>query len=136
VGGPPGDTGRCVAALLAAALLAGCGGGPSDDQQVRQTLRDFVKATADKDYKLICDQLLAPRLVDQVKAIGLPCEKALQRGLGDVRDPRLTIGKVTVDGDRASAQIRTSAAGQPPSADKVELSKVGGRWRVSSLGRP
>ena len=127
---------RCVAVLLAAAVLAACGGGPSDDQQVRQTLRDFVKATADKDYKLICDQLLAPRLVDQVKEIGLPCEKALQRGLGDVRDPRLTIGRVTVDGARASAQIRTSAAGQQPSEDTVELTKVDGRWRVSSLGRP
>jgi hypothetical protein len=136
VAGPRGEIVRCVAALLAAALLAGCGGGPSDDQQVRQTLRDFVKATSDKNYKLICDQLLAPRLVDQVKAIGLPCEKALQRGLGDVRDPHLTIGKVTVDGDRASAQIRTSAAGQQPSSDTVELTKVGGRWRVSSLARP
>ncbi len=106
--GPRGETVRCVAALLAAAVMAGCGGGgPTDDQQVRQTLDQFVRATARKDYKRICDQLLAPSLVDQVKSIGLPCEKALERGLGDVRDPRLTVGKVTVTGDRASAQIRT-----------------------------
>jgi hypothetical protein len=125
-----------VAALLSAAVLAGCGGGPSDEQQVRRTLTEFVQATAHRDYRRICTQLLAPRLIERVEEVGLPCEKALETGLGKVRDPRLTIGNVTVDGDRASAQTRTSAAGQPPSQDTVRLTKVGGRWRISSLGGP
>jgi ketosteroid isomerase-like protein len=127
---------RFVAALLSATVLAGCGGGPSDDQQVRQTLTDFVQATAHKDFKRMCDQLLAPRLVAQLQQIGLPCEQALQKGLGDVRDPHLTIGRVTVNGDSATAQIRTSAAGQAPSQDTIDLTKVDGRWRILSLGRP
>jgi hypothetical protein len=125
-----------VAALLSAAVLAGCGGGPSDEQQVRRTLTDFVQATAHKDYTRMCEKLLAPQLVSQVQQIGLPCEKALQRGLGNVRDPRLTIGKVTVNGDRASAQIRTSAAGEAPSQDTIDLAKVDGSWRILSLGKP
>jgi hypothetical protein len=123
-----------VAALLLAAVLAGCGGGPSDEQQVRRTLMDFVQATARKDYRRMCTQLLAPQLIENAEQIGLPCEKALQKAFGQVRDPRLTIGKVTVDGDRATAQTRTSAANQPPSQDTVELTKVGGRWRIASLG--
>jgi hypothetical protein len=125
-----------VATLLAAAALAGCGSGPSDEQQVRQTLADFAHATARKDYRQLCDEVLAPRLVEQVRQIGMPCEKALERGLGDVRDPQVSVGRVVVNGGNASAEVRSSAAGQAPSRDTVELVKVGGRWRIASLARP
>lgn len=134
--GPRGDTARCVATLVAAAALAGCGSGPSDEQQVRQTLFDFAHAAARKNYRQVCRELLAPQLVEQVRQIGLPCEKALQRGLGDVRDPQVSVGRVVVHGDSASADVRSSAAGQAPSRDTVQLVKVDGRWRIASLARP
>ena len=125
-----------VAAALACALLAGCGEqGPSDEQQVRDVVAAFGRATAAKDYRALCDRLLAPSLVEQVKQIGLPCEVALEHGLGRVRDPRLTVGRVTVDDDKAKAEVRTSAANEAPSRDTLELVKVEGRWRISSLGR-
>jgi hypothetical protein len=126
---------RFLAPVLALALLAGCGdAGPSAEEQVRTTVSDFGRATAAKDYATLCERLLAPKLVEQVTAIGLSCEAALKRGLGSVRDPHLTIGRVQVDGDQASAEIRTSAAGQPPSKDTLRLVNVNGSWRVSSLG--
>ena len=60
----------------------------------------------------------------------------MQRSLGKVSNPRLTIGKVTVAGDEksAKAEVRTSATGQAPSQDTVELVPVKDGWRVSSLG--
>jgi hypothetical protein len=40
-----------------------------------------------------------------------------------------------VRGERATAQVRTSAAGQQPSRDTVALEKVDGVWRIASLDR-
>jgi Putative lumazine-binding len=124
-----------AAALAAAALVSGCGSGPTDEQQVARTVKAFAGASAAHDYATLCSRILAPSLISQVTQIGLPCEKALERGLGKVRDPRLSIGAITVDGSRAHVQVRTSAAGQKPSSDTLQLVKVGGSWRIASLGR-
>jgi hypothetical protein len=124
-----------VAAALACALLAGCGEqGPTDEEQVRGVVAAFGRATAAKDYRAMCDRLLAADLVQKVTQIGLPCEVALRRGLGDVQDPQLSIGKITVRGDKAKVEVRSSAAGQRPSRDVLELRKADESWRISSLG--
>ena len=116
-------------------VLAGCGEqGPSPEQQVRDAVAEFGRATAAKDYRALCDRLLAPSLIEEVESIGLPCEVALRQGLGQVRDPRLTIGRIEVRDDRASAQVRTTAAGEQPSEDTLELVDVDGSWKISSLG--
>src|SRR3954449_11767431 len=115
---------RPLVALAAAAFaLAGCGDGPSDEEQVRAAVQAFSEATAAKDYQRLCDDLLAPKLIEKIKQAGLPCEVALERGLGDVKDPKLTLGKGPVTGESATADIRTSAAGQPPSRDTLKLTK-------------
>ena len=124
-------------AVAAAALaLAGCGsGGPTDEQLVARAVTDFGRATAAKDYRALCDRILAPSLIAEVTSIGLPCEQALRRGLGDVESPRLTLGAVEVNGDRATAEVRTAAANQAPSSDTLRLERVRGSWRVASLAR-
>ncbi len=125
-------------ALLAAALcaaIAGCGdSGPSDEEQVRATLTEFGRATSAKDYQALCDKVFAKQLTDKLTQVGLPCEVAMQQSFEDVEDPRLTIGKITVDEDTAKAEVRTSATGQQPSQDTVELRRSGDEWRISSLG--
>jgi hypothetical protein len=126
---------RLLAPVLVLAILAGCGDtGPTPEQQVRTTVSDFGRATAAKDYKTLCDRILAPKLIEDVTSIGLSCEAALKRGLGNVKDPRLTIGRVVIDGDNASAEIRSSASGEEPSKDTLKLVKVNGTWKISSLG--
>jgi hypothetical protein len=126
---------RPVLLVIAACALAGCGdSGPSDEEQIRSTLAAFQRATADRDYGALCDRILAPKLIDTVKQIGLPCEVALEKGFEDVRDPRLTVGAITVADDSATAQVRSTAEGQTPSEDTVELVRVGDAWRIASLG--
>jgi hypothetical protein len=125
---------RLFVALLAGIALVGCGSGPTDEEQVRDTVDAFSKATAAKDYDKLCKQLLAPKLLEQVEQAGLPCEVALSKGLGEVKDPKVTIGQITVNGDSATADIRTSAKGEEPSRDTLKLSRIGGRWRIASLG--
>src|SRR3954470_17643584 len=121
-----------VAVLAGFAVASGCGG-PSDSEQVHETVAAFQKATAAKDYQQLCDKLFAPKVVEQVESAGLPCEVALEKGLGDVKSPTLTIGRIEVDGDKATAEVRSSAAGQPPSRDTLELRRVGEPWRIASL---
>ena len=129
---------RPLLLVLATCALAGCGeSGPSDEQQIRSALAEFERATAAHDYQALCDQVLAPKLVETVKQIGLPCEIALRKGFKGVRDPHLSVGAVAVDDDKATAQVRSSAAGEEPSQDTVELVHVGDRWRIASLaGEP
>jgi hypothetical protein len=126
---------RYLATALALLIFAGCGEqGPTPEEQVRSTVTEFGRATAAKDYGTLCDRLLAPSLVEEVESIGLPCEAAMRRGLQDVRDPRLTIGTIEVRDDKATAEVRTSAAGEEPSQDTLELVNLDGAWKISSLG--
>jgi hypothetical protein len=128
---------RAAAALAAALALAGCGdSGPTEEEQVRTTLTAFSRATAAKDYQALCDRLLAPSLIADLKKIGLPCEIALQQALDDVKQPRLIVGDVKVDGKKATAQVKTSAEGQAPSSDTVALERTDKGWRISSLTTP
>ncbi len=123
---------RPTLVLALALALAGCGG-QTDEQQVRDVVSDFATATAEKDYQRLCDEIFARELLRGISEIGLPCEVAMRNALEDVDSPRLTVGRVSVDGTRASAEVRTSAEGQTPSRDTVRLVKVEDRWRVSSL---
>jgi hypothetical protein len=121
-------------AVLCAALLSGCGGGPSDSERVHTAVQAFGAATAAKDYQRLCDTLLAPKLVQKVESVGLPCEVALRQGLGSVQKPTLTIGRITVKGDTATAEVQSSAAGEAPSHDTLQFVRVAGEWRIASLG--
>jgi hypothetical protein len=123
-----------VCAAAGVALLTGCGRAPSDRAQVRTALSDFGAATAKRDYQALCDRLLSTALVRKLQHIGLPCEVALKTGLGAVQEPVLTVRRISVDGDRASAQVHTTAANQAPSDDTIQLRKEDGSWRIASLG--
>jgi hypothetical protein len=125
---------RAAAVLLLVLLLAGCGSRePSDEEKVRTTLTAFADATAKKDYQRLCDEIFARELLRGISEIGLPCEVALRNSLEEVDNPRLTVGRVQVNGTRASAEVRTAADGQQPSRDTVRLIKTDGEWRISSL---
>ena len=106
---------------------------PNAEEQVRETLDRFAAATRDKDYQTLCDDLYAEDLVERSRAAGLPCEVALRTGLEDRQNPQLKVLGVEVDGDRASAQVRSTAVGEVPSTDTVGLEKDGDDWKVSSL---
>ena len=128
---------RRAAVLLAALVLTGCGSRePSDEEKVRTTLSAFADATAKKDYQRLCDEIFARELLRGISEIGLPCEVAMRNALEDVDNPRLTVGRVSLQGKRASAEVRTSADGQAPSRDTVRLVKVEGAWKISSLSDP
>ena len=113
-------------------LLAGCGG-TGNEQQVRDTLQRFQKATASQDYRALCTKLLARAVIDRLRSVGLPCEVALRTGLGSVRQPKLKVTRVKIRGSTALAEVRSAAAGQTASTDTVRLVKEDGDWRLTAL---
>lgn len=103
------------------------------EEQVRATLDRFAQATREKDYQTLCDDLYASELTDRIVAAGLPCEVAQRTGLEDRRNPQLQVLSVDVTGDTAKARVRSTAAGEVPSVDTVELVQEDDKWRVKSL---
>ena len=95
-----------VAVLAVSGLFVGCGGGPSDTERVHDAVEAFGEASAAKDYQRLCDDLLAPKL---------------------------TIGAIRVNGDAATADVQSSAQGEKPSRDTLQLVRVGSGWRIASL---
>jgi hypothetical protein len=129
--------------VVLAVALAGCGAdsehpdsGPNAEDQVREVVAKFGVATRAKDYQTICDELLSQTLVQKVEAVGLPCEGALQRGLADVRSPTLEITDVSISRGRALVSIHTTAAGQAPSDDALQLVLEDRDWKIASLAEP
>jgi hypothetical protein len=121
---------------VALALIgaAGCGDdGPTDEQQVRATITAYATATATKDYRLLCRKVLSKVLVRKIQAVGLTCERAVQRGLGDVQAPKLAIRRVRIRKDVALAEVTSSAAGQAPSTDTLRLVREAAGWRIAAL---
>jgi hypothetical protein len=127
---------RRTAALLAVALagLVAGGCGKSDDEEVRDTLARFEQATEKRDYKALCDDVLSEQVVQRLRAVGLPCETALQRStVASTLQPSISVEQVRVRGDTALAQITSTAVGQRPSHDTIRLVKQGDDWRIASL---
>jgi hypothetical protein len=123
------------AATVVTVAAAGCGRQSAEDQ-VRAKLDDFAQATAAKDYRRLCNDVLAKQLVQRARAAGLTCEVALETGLKGVQNPKVEVRKVTVRGDSATAVVHTTAANQDASTDTLQLARQGGEWRVSSVTSP
>jgi hypothetical protein len=121
-----------VAALALA--LAGCGQSAHDAVQSR--VQQFVQATAGHDYRTLCTQVLGPALLARLKAGGVPCEQAMSIALGRVHAPILSIGRITVDGNRAQAITLSGAAGQRGAFETIGLVNTSNGWRISSLATP
>ncbi|MHB8692304.1 MAG: hypothetical protein ACYDHH_13760 [Solirubrobacteraceae bacterium] len=128
---------RGAVAALAAALalqLAGCG--TSEHDQVQAKVQQLIKATAHKDYKTLCNQVLGPRLLSHLAAYGIPCVQAMAQGLQNVRQPQLAIGGIVINGNKASVTTITTAVGQQSSLRAIELVNTSNGWRVENLGSP
>jgi hypothetical protein len=134
-----------IAVPALALPIAGCGadeegggggGGVPAEQQVREAVARFGVATRAKDYQQLCDRLLSKDLVNKIEGIGLPCESALQRGLGSVRNPTLKINEVSISGGRALVSIHTTATGEAASNDALQVVREDGEWKIASLAAP
>lgn len=114
--------------------LAACGTAPRD--LVRAKVQQFAHATARREVGTLCVQVLAPELVARLSAAGLTCPQAMQLFVASVRNPTLSIARVTVHGQRAAAVVLSAATGQKPSLESIQLIRTSHGWRVASLAGP
>jgi hypothetical protein len=124
---------RVTAVLLAAVWLAACGGG-NDKQDAEQTVRDFVKATNERDADKLCNDLLSKDFIEQTTgATGDKAKSTCKQQLKLLRPTKrkLTkIVKVKVDGDKATVSTILETQDQPQ-PQTFSLKKVDGRWRLA-----
>lgn len=117
-----------------ALALAGCGASPH--QEVEAKVQQFAHATAARDYATLCDEVLAPSLVTHLTAAGLSCHQAMKLFVSSVANPTISVSRVSVDGDTASAVVLARASGQPSSREQIELVRTAHGWRLASLASP
>jgi hypothetical protein len=124
--------GRGVIVLIGCALvLAGCGVGAK--QQVEAKVQEFAHATANRDYATLCNEVLAPALVAHLTGAGISCKQAMKVFTQSVKNPTISVSKVTVNGSSASAVVLAKATGQPSSREAIQLIKTSHGWRLDSL---
>ena len=124
-----------IALLVAVLTLAACGK-ERPTQAVRKSVEHFGKDVAKQDYNDLCKNVLAANLISALEGSGVPCELALKTGFSGVKDPKLAIKSIAVNGDRALANVHSTASNQPASDDTLSLIKEKGKWRISSLAKP
>jgi hypothetical protein len=127
-------------AVLIGVLVAGCGGGDTGKpkaitgpaKDVAETIQRLEKATAQRDFTTVCDQVLAAATRKQ--AGGDQCSDVLDQRARGVRRPHIRIVSIEVQGSQAQARVRTTAVGQAATTNVIRLVKENGRFRVLSLG--
>jgi hypothetical protein len=127
------DVIRLLPLLLLA--FAGCGGGDGDDpEEVRQTLRDFVEATNERDGETLCGELLTQEFMEKsTLATGDRAQEACRRQLevtSELRLELISIARTRIDGDEATLRAVIDAGGvRAPRLFRLE--REDGRWKLA-----
>jgi ketosteroid isomerase-like protein len=124
-----------LAPLLVLVLLLGACGGGDDSADVKQTVRDFVKATNERDGDRLCNDLVTQDYLEKATGAtgdqaGTACKQQLDLITGlklrllDLREPN-------VDGDSATVRA-TIAIGSQRTPRRFQLQKEDGNWKLAS----
>jgi hypothetical protein len=124
-----------LAPLLVLVLVLGACGGGDDSAQVKQTVRDFVKATNDRDGDRLCDDLVTQEYLEKATgATGDKANDACKQQLDLITGLRLRLldlGEPKIDGDSATVRA-TIAIGSQRTPRRFELDKEDGDWKLAS----
>jgi predicted lipid-binding transport protein (Tim44 family) len=124
---------RQILVPLFLVLLAVGACGEDDKESVQQTVRDFVKATNDRDGEKLCDELLTEEFIEAVTgakgdAARKSCEEQFTKS--QVRLGLGAIKRAKVDGDKATVTAEIEVQGQRQ-LRPFPLKKEDGEWRLA-----
>ena len=86
-------------------------------KEIAATVEQLERAVATRDFAEVCDELFTKAARE--RSGGDDCAKQLGVSAEGVRRPRIEVGGITVEGDKAVV---------------LRLRREGGRWHVESLG--
>jgi hypothetical protein len=131
-------------AALVATLLAGCAGSTSnksaddfqgDQKAVAQVIDDLGNAGSKRDAKEICNTIFSRSVADKLKSGNRDCEDVVKDQLKDASDFDMTVKKVTVAGNDATASVQSQFNGDD-TLRTLSLVKAGNAWRIASIATP
>lgn len=124
---------------LALALGAGaCGETAStssftgESHAVAQAVADLQSDVTGRDEKKLCQNDLAAAVTARLRSGG-GCQAVLKKHLLQIDAPSLTIESISVTGNKATAQVKSTYSGKDR-LSTLTLVKEGGRWKVSGTG--
>jgi len=124
-----------VLVTIAVLLLAACGG--DDRKDVEQTVRDFVRATDQRDADMFCDELVTQEFLEQsTGATGDRAKDACKEQLTAVTGLRVKlvrIRRIEIDDDRARASVVLETQGRRQ-ARLLRLKREDGDWKLAGGG--
>ncbi len=131
------------ALIVAALLVAGCGGGASNTDQIKKVIGTYYEAFSNGDSATACDQLAkdtVKNLEKQAKgrarvdvlndALQQPDYAAVAQKLKKAK-----ITKITVLNDKATAQIDVPGVNGKGARTAVALKKEGDSWKIATALR-
>ena len=125
--------------LVAAVALTGCLPGSDDEpkpikgapKEVADVIARLERATQRRQFAVLCDQLFTASA--RARAGGKDCVALLRETAKDVRQARIRLLDVRINGRRATARVRTTAEGQTAVEETIDLVRQRGRYRISAL---
>ena len=131
---------RVCAAAAALVLLAGCGEGTPNAEQIKKVIGTYYQAFADGDSATACDQLTKDTVKNLEKqAKGRSCTDVLNDALHQPdyaaiaqKLKRAKVSKITVLNDKATAQINVPGVGARGVTTAVALKKEGNSWKIAT----
>ncbi len=124
---------RSAPAVLVLACLGavGCGGGDSAGPE--QVVRDFVKATNDRDSTRLCEDILTPKFIAEATGAKEGDTDQCKQQLNAVTGLQLalkSVGKGKVDGDKAVVPAVLRVQGQRQKR-VFQLERHDGDWKLA-----
>ncbi len=126
---------RLAAPLAVLALLAGCGGGKSDEESVEQVVRDFAEATSESDGDRFCRELITREFLEQTTgAKGDKAEEQCAKQIDALKGADIEIVEIKrtkVDGDKATVTAELEQQGRK-GQQTFNLVREDGDFRLTS----
>ena len=128
-----------IMATLAILAPAGCSIGDDEDPkpasgapaEIAAAVEQLERAIASRDFDRVCDELFTAGARE--RSGGDECVAQLRSAAEGVRLPSIVVRGINVNGETATVEVTTRAAGQARLRDEIRMRRVDGRWRVDSL---
>ena len=124
-------TAAALAAGLALVAVSGCGPFGSDEDDVKDVVKDYAEGIADGDGGKVCDTL-TEESKNQFEEVGAKCDETFSSFGGFLNDEQKDKLKdvdpeVEIDGDNATAKVD---ALEGTGTDELKLKKEDGDWKI------